>query len=204
VICSGNFAYCHWVRGYFPLSLLLDSVYLVLCGCSLSTWTWALYKVINADQFAFFCMQTTSWTSTICGICFLSPPPPLYGFGFSVKDQMSIGVGLLLGLQFYSIDWPVWYHVIFSHYCSVVELEVRDSDSPQKFFYWELFSPFSLLLLLLFHIKLRIAISISVRLMLTIHEHGRSFHLLRSLVSFFGDLVFLLYRSFPCLVWWFV
>ena len=38
-------------------------------------------------------------------------------------------------------------------------------------------------------------------LILPIHEHGRSFHLLRSSsISFFRDLKFLMYRSFTCLV----
>jgi hypothetical protein len=38
-------------------------------------------------------------------------------------------------------------------------------------------------------------------LILSIHEHGRSFHLLRSFsISFFRDLKFLSYRSFTCLV----
>jgi hypothetical protein len=38
-------------------------------------------------------------------------------------------------------------------------------------------------------------------LILTIHEHGGSFHLLKSsLISFFRDLKFLSYRSFTCLV----
>jgi hypothetical protein len=38
-------------------------------------------------------------------------------------------------------------------------------------------------------------------LILPIHEHGRSFHLLRSsLISFFRDLKFLSYRSFTSLV----
>jgi hypothetical protein len=37
-------------------------------------------------------------------------------------------------------------------------------------------------------------------LILPIHEHGRSFHLLRSSISFFRDLKFLSYRSFVSLV----
>jgi hypothetical protein len=37
-------------------------------------------------------------------------------------------------------------------------------------------------------------------LILPIHEHGRSFHLLRTLISFFRDLKFLSYRSFTCSV----
>ena len=37
-------------------------------------------------------------------------------------------------------------------------------------------------------------------LILTILEHGSSFHLLRSLISVFRDLKFFSYRSFTCLV----
>ena len=44
-------------------------------------------------------------------------------------------------------------------------------------------------------------IAIFTILILPIHEHGRSFHLLRSsLISFFRDLKFLSYISFTCLV----
>ena len=44
-------------------------------------------------------------------------------------------------------------------------------------------------------------IAIFTILILPIHEHGRSFHLLRSSpISFFRDLKFLSYRSFTCLV----
>ena len=78
---------------------------------------------------------------------------------------------------------------------------------------------------LFFHMKLRIALSMSVKnyvgilmgialnlqiafgkmviitmLILSIHEHGRSFHLPRFLITFFRDLYFLLHRSFTCLV----
>jgi hypothetical protein len=37
-------------------------------------------------------------------------------------------------------------------------------------------------------------------LILPTHEHGRSFHFQRSLISFFRDLKFLSYRSFTSLV----
>jgi hypothetical protein len=37
-------------------------------------------------------------------------------------------------------------------------------------------------------------------LVLPIHEHGRSLHFLRSLISYLRDLKFLSYRSFTCLV----
>ena len=51
-LCSGKFPLCQGVLGYFPLILLLDPVYLVLCGGLWSTWSWALYRDINIDQFA--------------------------------------------------------------------------------------------------------------------------------------------------------
>ena len=56
-------------------------------------------------------------------------------------------VGSFLGLQFYSIDLPAClslyqYHAVFFfffffffyHYCSVVQLEVKDSDFPRSSF----------------------------------------------------------------------
>jgi hypothetical protein len=43
--------------------------------------------------------------------------------------------------------------------------------------------------------------AIFTKLILPIHEHGRSFHLLKSSsISFFRDLKFLSYRYFTCLV----
>ena len=60
VFSSGNFPLCQCIQGYFPLSILLDSVYLILCEGPWYTWTWALYKGINMDQFSFCYMQTTS------------------------------------------------------------------------------------------------------------------------------------------------
>ena len=49
VFCSRNFPLCPGVWGSSPLSLLLISVYLVLCGSPWSTWTGALYKEIRMD-----------------------------------------------------------------------------------------------------------------------------------------------------------
>ena len=54
---------CLWylcIQDYFPLSLLSDLVYLVLCWDLWYTWTWVLCRVINMDLFAFFYMQTSS------------------------------------------------------------------------------------------------------------------------------------------------
>ena len=51
---------------------------------------------------------------------------PLYGFRLFFKDQVTIDVRSLLGLQFYSIDLPTCLCTRFYHYCSVVEFEFRD------------------------------------------------------------------------------
>ena len=68
---------------------------------------------------------------TICEVIFYFP---LYGFGFFVKDQVSIGMWVYFGI-FISI--PLIYLPgtiliacsFFNHYCFVVQLEVRDGDS---------------------------------------------------------------------------
>jgi hypothetical protein len=44
VFCSGNFPLCPCVQESSPISLLLVSIYLVLCGGPWSTWTWALFR----------------------------------------------------------------------------------------------------------------------------------------------------------------
>ena len=59
-----------------------------------------MYKVIDMDQFAFFYKQTDRPVPFVENIFFF----PLYGFGFFTKNQMSIGGGLFLSRQFYSID----------------------------------------------------------------------------------------------------
>jgi len=71
VFCSGNFPLCPCVWGSFPLSLLLVSVYPVLCGGPWSTWTRDLFEEKEMDRFAFFYMLTSSGTSIICWKCCL-------------------------------------------------------------------------------------------------------------------------------------
>jgi len=100
-----NFQLCPCVRDSSPLSLLLVSVYLVLCGGLRSTWTWYLYKAIKMDQFVLFYLLTASWSSTICSKCSFFP---LDGFSSFVKRSSDHRcVGSFLSLQFYSIDLPV-------------------------------------------------------------------------------------------------
>lgn len=57
----------------FLLPLLSGSVYLALCWGLWSTQSWVLYKVINLDLFAFFCMWPSSLTRTICWRCSFFP-----------------------------------------------------------------------------------------------------------------------------------
>ena len=55
--------------------------------------------------------------------------------------------------------------------------------------------------LISFYCRIALARNSNTILILPIHEHGKSFHLLRSsLISFFRDLKFLSYRSFTYLV----
>jgi len=49
----------------------LVSVYLVLCGVLKPSFTWALYKEIRMDWFAFFYLLPFSWNSTIFKKCYL-------------------------------------------------------------------------------------------------------------------------------------
>jgi len=90
VSCSGNFHLCPHVRGSSQLSLILVSVYLVFCGGSWFTCTWALYKEIRMDRFAFFYMLTTCWTNNIFWKhCLFFP---LDGFSSFFKDQVAMSV----------------------------------------------------------------------------------------------------------------
>jgi hypothetical protein len=67
--------------------------------------------------------------------CFLFP---LYVFGFFITDKVFIGVwfyfwvfdSILLMHLFVSVPIPCGLY----HYCSVVQLEVRDGDSPRSSF----------------------------------------------------------------------
>ena len=116
---------------------------------------------IRMDQFTFFYMLTTSWTSTICWKCCLFPIVWFWLFWERSGDHRC--VGLFLGLQFCSIEQPVCVSIQCSlyRYCSVIQLEVRDGDSSRSSFIILLLRIIFLLscflLLLLFHMQLRIA-----------------------------------------------
>jgi hypothetical protein len=126
VVCSGTFTLCPCIRSFFPLSVQLVSVYLVLCGQC-----WGLYKEIRMDRFAFFYKLTASQTSTIW---WKSVFFPLNSFSSLVKDQGSIGVWVHFcvfnSILVIFLLVSVLILCNFCHYCSVVQLEVQDGDSP--------------------------------------------------------------------------
>lgn len=105
LFCSGNIPPpCQCVLGSFPSFPLLDSLYLDLCGGPWIAWTWALYKEMRMDRFAFYYMRTTSWSSTICCKCWLFSIRCFWLLCQRSSDQRYLGS--FLDLQIYSIDLP--------------------------------------------------------------------------------------------------
>lgn len=105
-------------------------------------WTWALYKEIRLDWFAFFYIGTTSWTSTICCKWCLFSTRWFWLLCQRSNDQRC--VGLFLDLQIYSIDLPA---CVCTNTLQFLSLLLCSSIAwgqgwwfPQKFFYfWEWF-----------------------------------------------------------------
>ena len=150
----------------------------------------------------------------------------LYMFGTFVKDHMSISVGFYFWVFNYIqlINVSVSFPIPCSFYCysSVVKLEVRDDDSPsssfiKKCFCYSVFFTFpDEFVNSSFHVFEELCWNFDgdciesidylwwdgyfTMLILTIHEHGRSLHFLRSSISFFRNLKLSSYRSFTCLV----
>jgi hypothetical protein len=169
-------------------------------------------------------MLTASWTSTICWKCCLFP---LDDFSSFVKDQLTTGV-LVHFWIFNSIPLIYYCHCTNAvQFLSRLLCSIAWNQGwwfPEMFFYyWEQFSLYCFYLL--FQVKFQVVFSNSMKkwvgilmgialnlqisfrkmaiftiLILQIHKHGRSFHPLRSLMSFFRDLKLLSYRSFICLV----
>ena len=134
---------------------------------------------------------STVW---FCLLCQKSSRYLVYFRGFDLISLINLSALISIPCRFY-------------YYCSVVELEVRDSDNSRtSFIVYDCFSsPVFVVLFCFFHIKLRIVLSMSVqncvgilmgialnlkiafsktisftKLILPMHEHGRSFHLLIS------------------------
>ena len=95
------------------ISLLLVSVYLVLCGSPQSTWTWTLYKEIRIDWCSFFYMLLVEQAFVENTVFFF---PPLDGFSCFVKDQVGV-CGFISGLSIL-FHWSTClslyqYHAVF-------------------------------------------------------------------------------------------
>jgi hypothetical protein len=100
--CLGIFPLCQWVWGSFPISLLFNSVYLVLCWVPWITWTSALCKVTNMGLFSIFYRGTASLTSTTYWRCFNISI--VYFWCLCQRSSDCKCVVIFLGLKFYSID----------------------------------------------------------------------------------------------------
>jgi len=91
--------------------------------------------VIRMDRFAFFYMLHSSWTSTISWKCYLFSNGC---FWLLCQISMTIGVWVHLWvfnsipLVYLSVSVPI--PCSFYHYCSVILLEFRDSESPRSLF----------------------------------------------------------------------
>ena len=104
----------------------------VSCGDTWSISTWALYRAIRIDWFPFFYLLTFSLMRTVCGKCSCS----IGWFWFIVKYQVAIGVCLhfwsfnYIPLIFLTVSLPFPFNLYY--YCSVIQLEVIDSDCPRS------------------------------------------------------------------------
>ena len=162
VSCTGTFPLWQCVWGSLLLSLVLDSMYLVLRGGPWVTWTWALYKEIRIHQFAFFYMQTASWTSTNCWKCCLLSTGWFWLLWQRSSDHMS--VGSFLGLQFYSVGLLVSLYQKHDIFITIALWYILRSGMVISWAILLLLGiVFAILGFMLFQINLRIAFSISVK-----------------------------------------
>lgn len=130
MFCSGICLLCEWVQAILHFLFLLDLLYLVLCWNLLSTWTYVLCMVTDIDLFAFYIQTSICWRYFLFSI--------VWFFSFFVKNpSVHRCVGLFQGLWFDSIDQPVCSYTSTMHFyydCSVVQLEIRDSDTSRSSF----------------------------------------------------------------------
>ena len=160
--CTGTCPLCQCVWGSLLLSLVLDSMYLVLCGGPWVTWTRALYKEIRIHQFAFFYMQTASWTSTNCWKCCLLSTGWFWLLWQRSSDHMN--VGSFLGLQFYSVGLLVSLYQKHDIFITIALWYIlRSGMVISRAILLLLGIVFAILGFMLFQINLRIAFSISVK-----------------------------------------
>ena len=138
MFCSGKFPLCPYGWGSFPLSRLFDSAYLVLYGGPWIIWV-ELCTGGNKKRSICILLHAGSQLSQhhLLKMVYFSP---LDGFGFSVKDQVTIGVTIGMWVYFRVFNssplicLSLYQSCGFNYYCSVVHLEVRDGDSTRSSF----------------------------------------------------------------------
>ena len=107
VFCSGSCLLYRWVQGYLSLSVLLDWVYLVLCWGLWFIWTWVLGRVINMDHLHFYTCSIQLNKHHLLKMLSLFQCKVLASL--SKKNQLSVGMGLFLGLRLDSTSQPVCF-----------------------------------------------------------------------------------------------
>jgi hypothetical protein len=114
-------------------------------------------------------MLTASWPSTICWKCclffywmFLAPLLKIkWPYVCGLISVSSILFHWSSCLSLYQYCPVLFLLLLFNHYCSVIQLEVRDGDSPRSFLL--LRTIFTILCFLLFQKNLQIAYSNSTK-----------------------------------------
>ena len=159
------------------------------------------------DLFSFFYIQSVSPAPFTEDALFF----PLYIFDFFAHKCVGL-FWVFNSIPLIDLSVSVSIPCSFYHYCSVVQLEVRDDDSPRSSFIFKNCFRISLSICLKNCVGILIGSELNLQnafgrialftlLILPIHKHGRSLHFLRSsLISFLRDLKLLPQKSFRCLV----
>ena len=158
---SGKFPLCPCVQGFSPLSPLLVSVNLVLCG---GPWSTCIELCTRSYEwirlYSFKCCPPIEQASLVENAVLF----PLNGFSKFVKDHVTIGVWVhfwvLNSIPFIFLPISVLIPCSFYCCCSETKLEVRDGVSPEVLlFLRRVFT----ILGFLFQMNLKIELSNSVK-----------------------------------------
>ena len=140
MFCSGNFPMCRCLWGSFSISFLLDLAYLVLCEVLDLLWI-ELWTRINLHSST--CQLSAEQAPFVDNA--VSPLPPTHthaantgGFWLLCKRScvwIYFWVFNSIPLIYSSASVPT--PCSFYQYCIVVQLEIRDGNSPRNFFTFE-------------------------------------------------------------------
>jgi hypothetical protein len=168
VFCSGIFSLWPYLLGSSPTFSSITFSVSGFMWSSLIHLDLSFVQEIRMDQFSFFCMLTTGWTSKIYWNAVFFFLPLLDDFSFFVKDQVTIVVWVhfwdfnSIPLIYLPVAVPTPYS--FYHYYSVKQFETRDGDSPRSSFIADNSFDYPVfLLLLLFPVNLQIVLSDSMK-----------------------------------------